>query len=268
MNKPISVAALLDEHIAALEEPRLPDGKWHPSSYWGCDRKAIYEVRGVPQTNPTDNVSKRRFRIGHLLHSFIQGALETAPELLRFYPEFSIESDLEESGHGDGLGELVDGNWIVFEFKSARKSSFKFGLKDDHVKQASSYAVQARTQGVWVEVADKAPMWIDALGEKLIGVLVVYLEKEDLHINEYWLDYDPAWEQAVRERIAHLESYRADPESLPPRLPMSKKGGQLVKNWMCGGAWGSCPFLDRCWKVDGPGRKPGAKADTIEPFEW
>lgn len=264
---------LIDEHIEALEEPREPDGKWHPSSYWGCDRKVIYEVRGVEQTNPADVVSKRRFRIGHILHEFVQGALLSAPELVEVYPEFTLESKLEEAGHGDALIHYVNGDvdiWFVLEAKSSRKSSFKFGLKEDHAKQGSSYAVSARTMGVWVEdpSAPEGKRWIDPLGDKLAGVLVLYLEKEDLHTQEYWLPYDEAWETRLQERLAHLETYRADPESLPPRLPMSKRGGKLVKNWMCGGAWGSCPFFDRCWKQDGGAVKPTDATDVPAVFEW
>lgn len=266
---PISIADIVDEHVAALEEPREPDGAWHPSSYWGCDRKVIYEVRGTPQTNPPDNVSKRRFRLGHIIHAFVQTALETAPGVVACYSEFSIRSQLNEKGHGDALLELEDGTFIVIEAKSARKTSFKFGMKDDHAKQGSSYAVQARVEGVWVDdpAAEGGKRFIEPLGEKLAGVLVVYIEKEDLHIKQYWLPYDRAWEERIRERIAHLEAYKSDPESLPPRLPMTKKGGKLVKNWMCGGAWGSCPFLDKCWKQDGSARAPGEEPAPPE-YEW
>ena len=73
-----TVEAALDDHVAALEIPRLPDGKWHPSSIFGCDRKAIYEVRGTTPTNPPNAGSRRTFRIGHIFHSFLQDAVAAA----------------------------------------------------------------------------------------------------------------------------------------------------------------------------------------------
>lgn len=109
-------------------------------------------------------------------------------------------------------------------------------------------------------------MFIPPLGEKLVGVLVVYIEKEDLHIDEHYLPYDVEWESRVENRLSELEAYRADPQSLPPRLPMTVKGGKKVKNWQCGGAWGSCPFLDKCWKEDGSGVAPSDDPIVIE--EW
>ena len=261
---PISVAALLDEHVAALEEERLPDGKWHPSSYWGCDRKVIYEVRGTEKTNPPDKVSKRRFRIGHILHEFIQGALLTAPDLDAFYPEFLIESKLEETGHGDGLAKVAGQDlWFVLEFKSINSNGFRFlktEAKDDHAKQGSSYAIRARNDGVWVDGPDDQ-VFVPALGDKLAGVLVVYFDKDTLQVKEFWLPYDVAWETRVEERIAHLETYRQDPESLPPRMPDRNK-------FPCSWKGGSCDFFDRCWNQDGPGVEPVGKTDVPEVFEW
>jgi hypothetical protein len=257
---PISVTAILDEHVAALSEERLPDGKWHPSSYWGCDRKVVYELRGVEKTNPPNAATYRRFRVGHILHEFVQGALATAPEIIAFYPEFSIETKLEETGHGDGLAFLNDGTAIVLEFKSINARGFGFlktGPKDDHAKQASSYAVAARRDGV---IADDGTA-IPPLGDKLTGVLVVYLEKDSLEMREFWLPYNTGWEARVEARIASLERYRADPESLPPRqadkskFPCSWKGGQ-------------CDFLDRCWDQDGNGVRPTEATAVPDAFEW
>lgn len=266
---PFSVAAALDEHVLALEEERLPDGLYHPSSFWTrCDRKVIYELRGVEKTNPHDNVSSRRFRIGHIFHAFIQEALLSSPDLLEFYPEFSIggQPGDRETGHGDGLGKLADGTWFVLEAKSARATSFKFGLKPEHGKQGATYAVHARTRGVWVDDANAegGKRFIPPLGDKLVGVLVFYLEKEDMKSKEFWLPYDVQWEQDLVDRIAELDEYFNDPASLPARLPLTKKGGKLVKSWECG----YCPFLDRCWKQDGGKVKPGAKAELPAAFEW
>jgi hypothetical protein len=265
---PISVAALVDEHVAALEEPREPDGKWHPSSYWGaCDRKIIYELRGVERSNPPGPRSKRIFRIGHLLHEFIQGALATAPEIAEFYPEFEITSKLEETGHGDALMVFDDGTAAVLEIKSINSKGFFF-LKDEpkpeNAAQGQTYAVHARNDGVWVDdpAAEGGKRFIPPLGDRVTGVLVVYFDKDTLHIREFWLPYDTAWEQKVEDRIAHLETYRADPESLPPRQKTKSK-------FPCSWKDGQCDFFTRCWSdVDGPGSEPAGETDVPAVFEW
>lgn len=271
---PFSIKALVDEYVEALEEPRPPDGMWHPSSYWGCDRRAIYEVRGVEQTNPSDARARRIFRVGHLIHSFVQTALASAPDFVAFYPEFAIESKLEERGHGDGLVFLEDidtGPVVVIEAKSKNSTGMRYirmAASDDHAKQGSSYAVQARTTGVWIEDGEER-RFIPALGERVVGVIVVYFDKDSLDIVEHWLPYETEWEQRVADRITHLNKYRDDPDSLPPRLPMSRSGGKLKKNWMCDWGTGRCPFLDRCYKQDGSGTLPaGERSEIPEVYEW
>jgi hypothetical protein len=266
--------ALVDEHVAALNEERLPDGKYHPSSYWGCDRKVIYELRGTERSNPPNARSLRIFRIGHILHEFVQGALATAPEIIGFYPEFLIETKLDETGHGDALMLFSDWTAAVLEIKSINEKGFVFlkeSPKDDHAKQGSSYAVAARNHGVWVvdPTAENNLRFVPPLGERLTGVLVVYFEKSAMDAREFWLPYDPAWEKRVEERIAHLNSYRDDPESLPPRqasktkFPCQWKGGSAK-----GG--GECDFYDHCWfgADTGAGVKPVEPTSVPEAFDW
>lgn len=258
---PLDITAILDEHVARLEEPREPDGKYHPSSMWGCDRKVIYELRGVEKSNPPDATSSRRFRIGHILHAFLQSAIAETSSVVRVYSEFSTKDDrLNITGHGDVLVELNTGMFVVVEAKSRRASGLKFGLDEDHAKQGSTYAVEARTVGVWVTDDEGNDKFLPPLGETLIGVIVYYMEKEDLLTQGHYIPYDESWETRLDERVASLDRYRNDPESLPPRLPMIRG----KPDWHCKWKTGQCDFYTRCWTQDGSAIEPVESGE----FDW
>jgi hypothetical protein len=258
---PLSVTAALDDYIESVEEPREPDGKYHPSQFWGCDRQTIYALRGVERSNPPDKISKRRFKIGHTLHELIQEAIGQSPSVIRFYPEFTIgDPDYNTAGHGDGLAFFDDGTVVVVEIKSIRAAAFKFGLpKADHVKQAGTYAVHARTKGVWVD-DDAGKTFIPPLGDRLIGLLMAYFEKEDLKTFEDFVPYDDQWELDLEQKVSDLQPYRDDPESLPPRLPLVKG----KKAWNCN----YCDWRDRCWKIDPAKREPVPSGEPVTVEHW
>ena len=244
-----SVAEAVDAYIASVTEAREPDGKWHPSSMFGCVRQAIYHVRGTPITEDTDKITKRRFYIGHRLHEAVQRALEGAAGVEECYSEFEI--DVESAnvvGHGDTLVKLKDGRWILVEVKSIKKMGMKFGLpKPDHVSQVKVYAWAARNHGFYhidVDLEDRMEERIHhpPLGKALVGIVLVYMEKEDLKIVEVPFDWDDSWNGEIAERLVDLEMYRADPMSLPPRLPYV--GGK--KDWHCN----YCPFKTKCYTGD------------------
>jgi hypothetical protein len=76
----------------------------------------------------------------------------------------------------------------------------------------------------------------------LKGILMLYVEKEELQMWQYPLLPEPWWDTLVPNKVNELDLWRADEESLPPRLPIV--GGK--KNWLCG----YCPFKDKCWNID------------------
>lgn len=267
---PVSITKALDDYIESVEEPREPDGKYHPSQFWGCDRQTMYALRGVERSNPPDARSKRRFKIGHVLHELVQEALSQSPDIIAFYPEFAIgDPDLNTGGHGDGLIFFSDGTVVVVELKSIRKNGFRYLAgkpKADHKKQAGTYAVHARLFGCWVDTGERNPdgtpkmEFIPPLGERLIGVLFGYFEKEDLDTAEFFEPYDSEWEDELRDKVESLQPYRGDPESLPPRLPLVKG----KKPWNCD----YCDWKDRCWKQDVARRDPVTEADLVTVEHW
>lgn len=239
-----SVKDALDLYIATSTEYREADGKYHPSSMWQCDRQVIYKVRGLSEEE-IDAASARRFYIGHRLHEVLQQALDMSPLVQAFYPEFHVSiPSLNIEGHGDGLILFADGSWCVLEIKSIRRSGFRYGLREENLKQAKTYATAVRDHGVEaLSYLNGTISAIPALGDKLKGILVVYMEKEDLEIRQHWIKWEDSFREEVATRVAHLDTYRADPGSLPPRLPKDKKGN---KSWQCR----YCPLMKRCWYED------------------
>jgi hypothetical protein len=126
----ISLTESVDEHVDLLHEDRPADGLWHPSSYWGCARRAIYEVRGEAPSDPHDAATKRRFVIGNIIHDFVRAAVMTDPGVVGVDAEFAIEGE-SEHGHGDLMLELDDDTFLVIEVKSMSKMR-KLADKDLH----------------------------------------------------------------------------------------------------------------------------------------
>lgn len=240
----IKIERLVDEYIESVTDEREPDGMYHPSAMFLCNRQVIYSVRSVPKTEDVDLVSKRRFYIGHTLHEVVQRAIE-ASDVDEFYPEFKVNlPDYNIVGAGDVLVRIGD-DWWVIEVKSTKKIAVKFGLpKEEHKRQVGIYSWAAKHHGV--EVMDEViNEWIPIppLGDALKGVIIVYLEKEELRIWEYHIEYDPQWDIDIEDKLHELEAYREDPDSLPPRLPLKADG---KKPWPCA----YCPWKTKCWNAD------------------
>lgn len=255
-----SVQAALDSYVAEIEEERLPDGRWHPSSLSGeCARKAIYAVRGVEPTDPPDERARRVFRVGHVLHEFAQTAVERSPDVEKAYHEIHIDDpELDITGDSDDLVLFKDGTWELQEYKSKNSNSMDFALKKGelperaHVVQAGVYLLVLRRRGGVAKDRDTGlTTIIPPLGDALTRARITYLSKDDMRVEEFEVPWDDRAEALIREHLEYLEVYRQVEWSLPPRLPLNGK----KKHWMCewkrkDGTGGRCPFFTRCWDLD------------------
>lgn len=246
-----NITNAIDEYIESVTDDRKPDGRYHPSSMHLCDRQVIYEVRGTPVTNPVDKKSKRRFYVGHRLHEIVQRAIESMKGVTDVHLEFEVDAPDENiKGHGDALIETDEDEWWIVEAKSTKKIAAKFGLpKPHHIRQAKDYAWAVKHTGVYVEVTPGTVTFLPPQGDRVKGIILIYLDKEELETWEYSFEYEDSWDDEMVEKLDALDAYRNDPASLPPRLPLNKSG---TKQWPCN----YCPFKDQCWKVDGPGVLP------------
>lgn len=202
-------AAVLDEYLKAVDEERVPDGKFHPSSMWMCDRAAVMIARGEPQNIKPDAQTQRVFKIGHMIHELIQAAMDWKHNRdgsgTMQQAEFSIDEP-HLTGHGD---DLIFVNWltpeqevVVYEYKSARslvQQRKKGQASEHHIKQGATYAAALAAQGHNVK-----------------ELHVVYFEKVNLDIEEFVYPYDPEWRVKVDEKVDQLTPYLEQPGVYPP----------------------------------------------------
>ena len=256
-----SVNATLDAYITRTESVREADGLWHPSSLFSCERSAVYEVRGVPHSDPKDGRSKRILRLGSILHALVQDAYTQDSGAVRVYHEVEINiPDLGVIGHADTLEEHADGTFILDEWKSKGGDALKWALKrgdlpsEEHVKQAKTYGTALARYGGVIQhdiFCDCGACDIDSrivippLGDRLRMIRVVYFSRDDLRISEHELTPDPTWGIELADTITRLNAYRDDGAALPPRLVEKQADHWLCKSY--------CNFRSRCWGQDGEG---------------
>jgi hypothetical protein len=257
-----TVTDAVNRYVESRQSLREPDGKWHPSSIFGCPREAVYSYRSTPETNPRDYRSKRTLWLGTQIHEIVQPAIAEHPEILECYTEVHIDiPELNIVGDADVLYRTVAG-WELGEIKSigtfALKNAQRPGAglpKDDHRKQAMTYLYALREYGSVVKEdctkhPDGCPV-VPPLGYALERFCFAYVAKDDLTPHEEFVRWHPDMEREIREKVEYLSTYANDPNSLPPRMPFTGKNMD-AKDWRCK----YCPFMDRCWKVD---------EDEIEP---
>jgi hypothetical protein len=244
----LSMVGAVDDYVGLLHEQRPADGKLHPSFVWGCTRRAVYTLRGVEPTDPHSARTRRRFRLGTMVHQLVTDALSLSPDVAQCFVEFEIRGE-RDAGHGDVLLELEDGTWVVVEIKTVR--SPKPAVDARHLGQTCHYAVRARTTGVWVDEGDR---FIAPLGDRLAGVVLLYVGRESADVAEFFFPYEEAWEGTLDARLNELDAYAQDSYALPPRLVDARS----TRSRACYG----CPYATRCWKEDGAGVVPDAPRTT------
>ena len=240
MSEGFSVEDALDEYVRAVEVPREPDGKWHPSSLYGCARKAVYEVRGTPESDPRDERSRRVLRVGHILHEFVQEAVErqAGKTVQRVEREVPVEIPvLNIVGTADQVVQVDLERWELHEYKSINSRAFSYNdlPKPDHVGQVTPYMRGLRENG-------SPSRGIPPLGDRLTKARITYVSKDDLKISEHAVLYTEAKSDDLTLRVAALDPYR-NGTGLPVRLSLDAKG---KKSWQCG----FCNFATKCWEID------------------
>ncbi len=241
---PFSVSASLDRWIQSTDTPRLPDGKWHPSSLFGCERQAVYEVLGTPKSDAKQARNLRIMRMGTHIHEVIQSALLADTSVAGVWTEVPVgDKRLNIKGHADGLILHDDGTWELLEIKSISLNGFRYldGPKEEHKGQARTYAYILRTVGS--DDGLTGPYDISR-------IRYCYVSRDDMKIMEFTEPIDPSWEWSLDMKIARLERYVEDGTALPLRLPDEIKKGKPQRHWLCASY---CDFRTKCWEQDPEG---------------
>lgn len=240
-----SIEAALDDYVRQQSPPREFDGLWHPSSISGCQRKAVYEIRQVPPSDPKQPKQLRVLYVGTMMHTLFQAAVEAHQGVKAVHTEVQVLiSDLNTGGSGDQLVIFDDDESELEEFKTIAPFGFTklTEPKEDHADQIRPYMFALREFGGIDQDGNVVP----PQGDKLRRVRFTYIDKVNLDTKEYTLEWDPEWEEKLRDKVAVLDTYKANPASLPPRLPLVKG----KKDYRCDWGWGKCEFFTRCWNTD------------------
>lgn len=261
-----TVATSVDQWIDREASIRLPDGHFHPSSLFECERKAIYEIRGTEPSNEKDARNKRILHLGTTWHQVVQRAIASDPRIKRIYIEVPAEDDwFNITGHADAVAEYEDGSWELFEIKTAglfqwkkyafgdKKRGIPPGPSETYRGQARTYAYCLRRNGFstddpdWPSIEPNPGVVYPPLGDALLRIRFIFVCRDDLTIAEFVENVDPAWEtNELEPKMLRLQRYQDDGTALPPRLPL--ENGE--RNWLCAGY---CTFRDRCFNLDKEG---------------
>lgn len=233
----------LSTYIKDNASIRKPDGKYHPSGLFGCDRKTIYEVLGTPKTDTRDDRSFRILEMGQIVHDFVQKAILTQYD--EAYDEIKLSiPDLNIVGSADLIVRVGD-EWEVVELKTINSRAFQYGdtPKVEHVMQLQTYMYAIRSNGFTVAgVGPTEDVVFDAAPFKdLTKGRLVYISKDDMKMAEYTIEYSEELARSIVDKVAKLD-YHLKSNTLPERLP-EEKG---KKHWLCG----YCEFKTKCWEVD------------------
>ena len=244
-----TVAQALNEYIRSTAKPRKPDGMWHPSGLYGCDRKTIYEVRGTAPTDDRDDRSYRILEVGQIMHDFIQGALKHSNTYVaQAWDEVKVSApDIKLVGSVDMLVQHHDKSYEVLEFKTINSYAFKYKElpKEEHVGQVRAYLHALRYYGGIVNEGTPQEHAIEPLGSDLTTARIIYVSKDDMMMEEYPISWTAEGDADLISRISRLQSHQ-DAGTLPERLQPEVKKGKLQRNWLCG----YCQFQTKCWDQD------------------
>lgn len=258
------------DYLLATSEDREPDGMWHPSSLFQCDRQAVYQVRATPETDFKTGEDMIPLAMGKAIHTILQSAVTHSEcgqnAIKRTWHEVKVLiPGLKVTGSADSLVFLDDGTYEVEEFKSTKSSGIMwadraakknggvgFQPKPNHVSQGLAYVYAMRYFPFFVDVeghSDANPyMEMGPLGDRLTKLRVTYFGKDAGEILEFVYEITPEWEEQFVKYIWGLERHRSPEAPLPPRLA---RGDDGKKNWLCN----YCAYRTRCWDTDGDGEE-------------
>lgn len=243
------ISGALDAYLLATADEREPDGFFHPSSLFQCDRMAVYEQTGVPRSDGKTGSDYIPLEMGKLIHTLLQSSVTHMADTERVaevWHEVKVRiPTLNIKGSADSLVRFEDGSYEVEEFKSTKSAGIKYAKggftpKENHVNQGFTYVYGMRHFPWYTEHTMPDGTVVETehepLGEKLTRLRVTYFGKDGGEILEFPYTITPDWEAWFVKYMTFLK----DHEGLPARKP--------EKDWLCRGY---CSWRTRCWGLDG-----------------
>jgi hypothetical protein len=198
------IEKLLDEHLEKENsKPRKRSGKFSPSSFHQCYRRQIYNRRNEPQTNPPNERALRIFKIGNIVHEYLQKLIPNHEQVCEV--KFENENFI-------GFADHVGDNYIE-DFKTV--GSFKF--KQINVKNAvidvncRDYILQLMTYCYFMD--------------KPIGKLT-FVNKDDWQIKTFEFKLED-YKDKVEMEMNTLMNYWST-KTLPPATPRLYHGKECM----------------------------------------
>lgn len=233
-------------------EPKL-SMTFSPSAFSACKRALYWKAKGEQPTNPPDNPSLFKMKIGDIIHDNIQTLL-TEKGILESFEEAKkkVYNGLEFNYFYDGILN-VDGKRYIMEIKTVYANGFRSienEPKPEHVLQALCYM----------------------LFEEIDNAIILYIGRDNGYMLQYelrmmvtpedtWLlvdnkktDYYAKWLSKIEEFKRLKIQYLAG--ELPDRdfQMVFKNNGQIAdefqkdgvkykSDWQCS----YCSYKNKCW---------------------
>lgn len=210
------IQELIDTHLLKEQEEknkRVRSGKWTPSRFGRCYRMQFLARKLEPETNPPDVSALRRFKMGNLIHSYMQEMFPTAQKEVKVV----LEPDLI------GFADIVMPEEVV-DIKSCR--SYEFKKMDE-----PGYRIGENKEGNCLQVS--AYSWLLNKPQARL----IFIEKDKLDSKEFVIQTSD-WVDKLAEELDILRGYWKQ-DKLPPAMPRLYSGKE--------GAY--CPFLNRCLEL-------------------
>jgi CRISPR/Cas system-associated exonuclease Cas4 (RecB family) len=183
-----------------------------------CPRAIFFKFKNVPEKELDANIL-RLFDHGDHMHQLIMNSLLSTRDIHVVASEVNIDPQEIVSGRADAI--ISDGKSLyVLDIKSMNSMIFKTlsEPKEENVDQIQLYLYYF-----------KAPK----------GILL-YVNKDNLNLKEYIVDYDPARAENLLRNLDHLKK-QIDTDIVPPRID------GYPDDWQCK----YCQFREICDQGEG-----------------
>lgn len=214
----MSIQKLIDNALTKEQEEkskRIRSGKFSPSSFGKCYRAQYWNRKNEPVTNPPSAEALRRFKVGNIIHSFVQG----------FFPNAQREVLVLSGDDMVGYADIVLPDEVI-DIKSCRSYEFKtFAKKDYNIREGKfQNCLQVATYALFLNRP---------------RARLIFIEKDALDSKEFVLETKD-FEEVIKEELEILRGFWKQ-DKLPAPLPRAYGGKEC----------GYCSFKNKCEKLEG-----------------